>query len=70
MRTRTTQEIADALGVPKEAAAGLVKFLQALDLAKFRGERPSPSGKGKGAHVYEIEDGAGDKVAEKVKELE
>jgi predicted ArsR family transcriptional regulator len=68
--TRTIPEIAQVLDLPKEAAVGLVKFLGALGLASFRGERPSPTGRGKGAHVYQIAEGAGAAVADMIRKLE
>jgi len=67
---RTIDEIATELDVDRTAADGLVKFLTALDLARFRGERPSPSGRGKGAHVYEITSGAGKEVAKMIQKVE
>ena len=52
----TVDDIAEILDVNRKAADGLVKFLLDCDppLATFKGERPNPSGRGKGAHVYEI----------------
>lgn len=70
MKRRTVDEIATALSVERAAADGLVKFLLHLGLAKFCGERPSPSGRGKGAHVYEIKAGAGKAVAERIGRIE
>jgi predicted ArsR family transcriptional regulator len=66
----TAQELADQLAVERPSADGLLRFLLDKKLAKYRGERPSPSGRGKGAHVYEIEHGAGDAVARIIKEAE
>ena len=68
--TRTLQEIADELGVPKDAADGLVKYLRATQQARFRGERPSPTGRGKGAYVYDVQRGAGEAVARAIAKLE
>lgn len=59
--TRTVAEIAKALDVTDEAARGLLLFLRYLELAQFRGERPSERG-GKGAHVYRIAEGAAERV--------
>lgn len=67
---RTVQEIADDLGVEKVAAEGLVRFLLHTKLAKFKGERPSPSGRGKGQHVYEVLAGAGAEVAKLIERIE
>lgn len=67
---RTAQEIADTLDVAREDADGLLRILKALDLVKFCGERPSPSGRGKGANVYRVVEGAGRKLAAIVKKLE
>lgn len=67
---RTVQEMAEVLGVEREDADGLLRFLKALDLVKFRGERPSPTGRGKGVHVYEVVSGAGAMLARAVAKLE
>lgn len=70
MKRRTIDEIADMLKVRRDSAAGLVKFLVELDIARFRGERPSPSGRGKGAYVYDFPEGAGKQVGRIVTRLE
>lgn len=70
MNTYTVQELADKLGIDRDLAYGLVRYLVHAKLAKFRGERPNPSGKGKGAHVYEIVDGAGKRLAAIIGKLE
>lgn len=67
---RTIDDFAEALSVPRDAAEGLLRYLRAVDLAQDRGERPNPSGRGKGARVYEIVSGAGAKVAAVVEGLE
>ncbi len=64
------QEIAAALNVEKPAADGLVKYLLAVGLAQFGGERPNPTGRGKGAHVYKIPTGAGEKLGLTIAKLE
>ena len=68
--TRTAQEIADVLEIPREAADGLLKYLLMTGLARFRGERPSLTGRGKGAHVYEIVPDLGKALATSVTRLE
>jgi len=68
--TFTLDELAEELQVNRLAAAGLVKYLRAAKLIKFLGERPSPSGIGKGKHVYRLVDGAWQWVAKVIKELE
>jgi predicted ArsR family transcriptional regulator len=68
--TRTLSEIAEALSVPRDAADGLVKYLRAVDLARFRGQRPTPTGRGRGAHVYEVLPGAKVAVAAALEKLE
>jgi hypothetical protein len=67
---RTVHELADALGIEDDAAKALVKFLLACEppLAKFRGERASEYGRG--AHVYEIEHGAGVMVRRMIERVE
>lgn len=67
---RTIDELAEVLGVDRPAAKGLIDYLLAVKLAFFRGERPSPTGRGKGAHVFEIKDGAGKFVAELIRKVE
>jgi predicted transcriptional regulator len=67
---RTVQEIADTLDTDKATADHLVKFLEAFGLVRFRGERPSPSGKGKGAYVYEVEEAAWKRAGEMIRRLE
>lgn len=67
---RTADEMAELLEIDRDAMDGLLKYLRILGLAKFRGERPSPSGKGKGAHVYEVVGGAGKIVAADLRKLE
>lgn len=67
---RTAQEIADTLNIERPAADGLVRLLVALGQARFRGERPSPTGRGKGAYLYEIDHGAGAKAAEMIAKVE
>lgn len=68
---RTLDEIATDLDIERSAADGLVvKFLMPLGLARFRGERPNPTGRGKGQHVYEIVDGAGKEVARRLGKVE
>lgn len=68
--TRTAQEIADVLEIPREAADGLLKYLLTIGLARFRGERPNQSGKGKGAHVYEMAPDLGKALAAAMTRLE
>jgi len=53
----TIQEFADRLGCSREAAEGLVRFLRERDLVRFRGERPAPGRRGKGAYVYDVAPG-------------
>ena len=67
---RTVDEFAEELSVPRDAADGLVKFLLAVKLAKFRGERQGPGIRGKGPHVYDISTGASKDLAKIVKPLE
>ncbi len=67
---RTIDELAEVLRVDRPAAKGLIDYLLAVKLADFRGERPSPTGRGKGAHVFEIKDGAGDVAAKTIKKVE
>lgn len=67
---RTAQEIADELQIERPAADSLVRFLVAIGQARFRGERPSPTGRGKGAHLYEIDHGAGRAAAEMIAKVE
>ncbi len=57
----TIVEIAEKLDIEEKAAEGLVHFLIGVKppLAKFRGERPTTSGRGRGAFVYEVVQGAG-----------
>lgn len=66
----TVAEIADALGVNEKIADGVVKFLVVKGLAQFKGERPSPTGRGKGPHVYEVVAGASEGVAATIRLLE
>jgi predicted ArsR family transcriptional regulator len=54
----TVQEIAEKLNVTRAAADSLVKFLLAVGAAKYRGERPSTTGRGRGAKVYDVTDSA------------
>lgn len=51
----TIPEIAEKLGVDKEIARGLVKFLVEIDLAQLKGERPQE--RGKPFQVYSFSDG-------------
>ena len=67
---RTLDEIADELDIDHAVSDGLIKFLIEKGLARFRGERPSPSGRGKGAHVYEVLDGAGKQAGRIIARLE
>ena len=67
---RTIIQIADDLNIDEKTAAGLVHFLLEKGLAKVRGERPSPSGRGKGAHVYEVSEGAGKQAGRIISRLE
>lgn len=67
---RTADEMAELLEIDRDAMDGLLKYLRVLGLAKFRGERPNPNGRGKGAHVYEIVGGAGKMVAADLRKLE
>lgn len=67
---RTIDEIAEELTLDRPAAEGLIAFLRCLDLVKFRGERPSPSGRGKGAHVYDVVSGAAREAANQIRRLE
>lgn len=67
---RTIDELATELAVDRPAAKGLIDFLEAKKLALFRGERPSPTGRGKGPHVYEIKDGAGEAAAKMIRKVE
>lgn len=67
---RTIDEFATELGVDRPAAKGLIDFLEAKKLAVFRGERPNPTGRGKGLHVYEVKDGAGMVAAKMIKKIE
>lgn len=67
---RTVDEFAEELSVPRDAADGLVKFLLAVKLAKFRGERQGPGIRGKGPHVYDISAGAAKEVSRLLKPLE
>ncbi len=65
---RTVSDLATELDVSEKAARGLVTFLVETKLARFRGERPAT--RGKGAHVYTIETGAGDKVRKMLARVE
>ncbi len=67
---RTIDELAEVLRVDRPAAKGLIDYLIAVKLAVFRGERPSPTGRGKGAHVFEIKNGAGKMAAEMIGTIE
>lgn len=67
---RTIDELATELGVDRPAAKGLIDYLVAVKLAVFRGERPSPTGRGKGPHVFEVKDGAGEAAAKMIKKVE
>lgn len=51
----TVQEFADKLGVDKEPAYELMRFLVATKTAELVGVRPSPNGKGKGSNVYQVD---------------
>ena len=54
MPKRTVNQIAEKLGVPRDAAYNLVLFLQALKLVEKAGEEQRPAGtKGKAAGLYE-----------------
>ena len=50
----TTVEIGEMFGIEYSAAAGLVRFLSAQNLAKEVGKRPSKSGKGKASIIYNM----------------
>jgi hypothetical protein len=67
---RTIDEFAEELSINRDAADGLIKFLLAVKLAKFRGERQGPGIRGKGPHVYDIEVGAAKEVARLIRTLE
>ena len=67
---RTVDEIAEELHFDKKVAEALVCFLVNNGLACYRGERPSPSGRGKGKFVYEVVDGAGKQAGRIIKRLE
>lgn len=64
------QEIAEVLGVSRQVADGLVKFLVEVGAARFCGQRPSQWGRGRGSNVYEVGDGAAKKAAAVVVRLE
>lgn len=65
MNRYTVAEVAERLGVDREVARGLVRFLSDADvgLAEFRGER-RPDGRGKAEHVYEFSEGFEARLAE------
>jgi len=55
-------DVVKKLGVDRVAAEGLLKFLRGTDppVAVFKGQRPSA--KGKGAHVYDVQEDASQTV--------
>lgn len=60
----TTQELADALGVPKEAAYALIQYLEKATLITRGAPRPTANGKGKGSIVYAIPKIVGQRLKE------
>jgi hypothetical protein len=69
----SVDDVSEILQVARPTAAALVKFMTDLDppMLIFRGERASPSGKGKGAHVYDVAENAARRmkaIIEKLKE--
>lgn len=67
---RTIDEFAEELGVSREAAEGLVRYLRETKLVRFRGERTPEHGMGKGAHVYSVVGGAGSLIGRAIRKLE
>lgn len=57
MQRHTISDVADALQVEKDAARGLVKFLETVGLARPMGERPPVNGLGRAEKVYEMVEG-------------
>lgn len=66
----TVREVAELLDVDPARADGLLKYLSARRLARFRGEAPPVGGRGRGPKVYEVLDGAAEAVAADIKKLE
>lgn len=52
MREMTTQEVADTLGIPKDAAYNLVTFLAKVGLSNDGSGRKPADGRGKGTKTY------------------
>ncbi len=65
----TTQEIADKLGVTKQAAYGLIQFLSFTKLVNNGSVRKGPDGKGKGSKTYLVADTLPDAVREALVKL-
>lgn len=70
MTRYTCLEIANKLEVDKDTANHLIRVLQELGLAQYKGERPNENRRGKGQYVYEIAPGAGKIIAAAVRKLE
>lgn len=60
-------EIADKLGVDREVARGLVRYLVEVGLAQFRGERRAQGSRGKAEHVFSFTVGYEAELVEKLK---
>lgn len=67
---RTIDDIATELSVDRPTAGALLRVLRHLGVAQFRGERPSVSGYGKGAHVYDVKPGAAQAAFDLIFKLE